>query len=148
LPERKEKVGQALGLDPVWGIEVVALGERLHREIGEDRGQPIRDPSVVVRATPAAKHEEHRTLERSQRVGVEVRGIERLDERAQTGGALRHPRRGRAVGSRRRFDTRCELQSDESGHELVGWQVFQCPELLDERVLFRRPLVPRPRRLE
>jgi hypothetical protein len=35
LPECVQQVGEALGLDPVWQVEVVTLGERLENELGE-----------------------------------------------------------------------------------------------------------------
>jgi hypothetical protein len=46
LPEDQQCVGEVFGLDAVRRVEVVAIRERLNREIGEDRGQPVGHPAV------------------------------------------------------------------------------------------------------
>ena len=64
-PEGKQRVCDVLGFDAVRRVEVVTLGERLDREVGEDRRQPVGHPAVVVGVASTAEREVHRPVERS-----------------------------------------------------------------------------------
>src|SRR5947208_16978833 len=61
---------------------------------------------LVVGVAAAAEREVDRPLERSGRFEVEVAVFERVDEGAQTGGPLGHPRGRWAFWSGRRLDAR------------------------------------------
>jgi hypothetical protein len=87
----RARVAEALGLDPVRGVEVVALRKRLDSEVGEDRRQPLRHSCVVVGIAAATEREVDRPVERPQRPDIEVIVVERVHESAQTGGSLGHP---------------------------------------------------------
>ena len=63
---------------------MVALGERLDSEVGEDRGQTIRHSAEVVRVASAAEREVDRPVERSD-AGV-ASGL--INTSRQVGGAI------------------------------------------------------------
>src|SRR5437870_436179 len=97
------------GFDAMRRVEVVTLGERLDREVGEDRGKPIGHPGVVVGVAATAEREIHRPVERPKRLEVEVPAIERVEEGPNTRGPLRHPRWRRALWRRWWLNTGREL---------------------------------------
>src|SRR5262249_57028167 len=65
LPEGKERPGKSFGLDPMRGVEVVALGKRLDREVGKDRREPVGHAGVVIRIAATTDREVHRLVERA-----------------------------------------------------------------------------------
>jgi hypothetical protein len=54
-PVSSQRSRGALGLDPVRGVEVVALLEYLEREVRKDLSRPLTHPRVVVGVAPPAE---------------------------------------------------------------------------------------------
>src|SRR6187455_1011622 len=101
-------------------VEVVAFSERLDREVGEDRTEPLGHPAEVVGVAASAEREVDRPVEGTQGRGVEVAAVERVHERSDAGRSLGHPRWRRSFRRWRWFHTRRKLEAYESRHELVG----------------------------
>ena len=80
LPESEQRLRQTFGLDPMWGVEVVALGERLDGEVGEERGEPLGHAAVVVRIAAAAECEVNRPIKCPQGIEIKLGAVKRFDE--------------------------------------------------------------------
>src|SRR5687768_6885778 len=100
-------------------VEVVSLGESLDREVGEDRGQAIGHPGVVVGVAAAPEREVDRAVECPEHIDVEVAAVERVEDGTQTRRTFRHPRRRGTLGRRRWLNTGCQLKPHEARHELI-----------------------------
>ena len=61
----------ALGLDPMWRIEMVALFEHVKREVGEHPTRSCGHATEVVGVAATAEREVDRLLESPQAVEVE-----------------------------------------------------------------------------
>jgi hypothetical protein len=126
LPKRQQRAGEAVGLDSMRRVEVVSFGESLDREVGEDGGQAVGHPSVVVGVAAAAEREVDRAVEFPQHINVEIVAVERVQDGTQTRRTLRHPRRRRTLGRRRRLNAGCQLKPYEARYELIGRQRIEC----------------------
>ncbi len=148
LPNSQQRTRKTPGLNAVWRVEMVAVGESLECEVGEDRCQSLGHATEKDGVAAATEGEVDRTVEGSKRFEVEVTAVERVDQCSCTCGPLRHPRRRWARGSGRRLDTGRELKSDKPGHELIGGQAFERPEALRQPILLGRPFISGPCGLE
>lgn len=86
-PEIAERCGQPLGLGSVWRVDVVAVVERLEREVWKHAGQAHRHLAVVLRVTEAAERKNGPDAEAAKRLQVQLAGAERGRDGPKTGRA-------------------------------------------------------------
>lgn len=109
MPEREQRLGYLLGLDPVGRVEVVAFGEGFEGEVRERRSESLRHWAEVVGIAAATECEIDGAVERPQRLGGEIAILEGGEKSSDTCGPLGHPRWGWAFGRRRWLDAGGEL---------------------------------------
>src|SRR5206468_1712386 len=119
-PQCSERVGEPLGLDPMRRIEMMPLLEHLELKVGEYPAEPVADLAELVLVAQPAECEVDGAVEALQGISVEVVRPERLHERADPAGALRHPGRRFPRRRWRWLHSLLHVEPHELAHEPVG----------------------------
>src|SRR5262249_47016366 len=114
---------------------MVPVGIHVECKVGEEVTEAFRHPRVVIRVALTAQSEEHRSVEATKSVWIDLCGVESIEEGGEPRRPSRHPI---GVGSRSRrwwADSRLELELDEASHECLRRLASQFAEALSELAL-------------